>query len=194
MDDGRPAANAQSSDQRVEQLLALNKAAVEITGELELDDLLQRIVDAATDMLRCPHAATALTNAGLHAENVRALELARWERARADALFGVSQAINRSVHLDEVIELILQSTVELLGAAGAAVYLLEQGGPEGSKQIADGGSQRFVARYAVGLEQSLTLESGQLPVEGSLAGRALKSGVTEVVRDTAEERWMVFPR
>lgn len=301
------------ADRQVRQLLALNKAAVEITGELELDSLLQRIVDTARELIGCryaalgvlgddgyivrfptsgiseterekigapprghgllgvmlragrtlripdiskdprrsgfppnhpkmtsllgvpifvlgklvgdlylsdkiggpefseedewlvqllaTHAATALTNAGLNAESMRALELARWERARADALFKVSQAINRSVRLDEVIELILQSTVELLDAAGAAVFLLERtegGGLRAESELSTPSSvlsdRRFVARYAVGLEQSLTLESAQLPVEGSLAGRALKSGVTEVIRDTAEEPGMFFPR
>ena len=36
--------------------------------------------------------------------------------------------------------------------------------------------KHFVARYAVGLEQSFTAEPAQLPVERSLAGRAVKSG------------------
>src|SRR5205085_3822269 len=46
-----------SAEQRVQQLLALNKAAVAITGELELDSLLQRIVDSARELVGCNYAA-----------------------------------------------------------------------------------------------------------------------------------------
>src|SRR4051812_39819243 len=45
------------ADPRVRQLLALNKAAVEITAELELDNLLQRIVDTAREVVGCEYAA-----------------------------------------------------------------------------------------------------------------------------------------
>jgi signal transduction histidine kinase len=314
---------------RVEQLLALNKAAVAITGELELDNLLQRIVDTARELIGCKyvalgvlgadgyivrfptsgissterekigdpprghgllgvmlragrslripdmskdprrvgfpphhppmtsllgvpifargklvgdlyltdklvlseaegivgpefseedewlvqllatHAATALTNAALHAENVQALELARRERASSDALFKVSQAINRSVRLDEVIELIVASAVELLDAAGAAVHLLEQSASEATSEPTLEDTERavayidnlkgtpaghFVARYAVGLEQSLTTEPTQLPVDGSLAGRAVNSETTQVVADVGQDPDLVFPR
>jgi signal transduction histidine kinase len=41
----------------VRQLLALNKAAIAITGELELDKLLQRIVEAARELIGCKYAA-----------------------------------------------------------------------------------------------------------------------------------------
>jgi signal transduction histidine kinase len=351
---GEPLAEA-----RVEQLLALNKAAVAISSELELDNLLQRIVDIARDLVKCnyaalgvlgddgyierfptsgiskteretigapprghgllgvmlragrslripdmskdprrvgfpphhppmtsllgvpifargqlmgdlyltdkidgpefseedewlvqllaTHAATALTNAGLHAEKVRALagkvqalELAGRERARSDSLFKVSQAINSSVHLGEVIQLIVHSAAELLGAAGAAVHLLERVAPEGlreggprsllegrprreaarSKNTSDGRQDAddidgiddvegdvvniaeltrkeaagcFVARYAFGLKQSYTVEGGQLPVDRSVAGRAVKSGLTQVVDDVSQEPDLVFP-
>lgn len=341
-----------SAQARVEQLLALNKAAVAITSELELDNLLQRIVDVARELVACKyaalgvlgedgyierfptsgisrserekigdpprghgllgvmlkagrslripdmsqdprrvgfpphhppmtsllgvpifvrgklvgdlyltdkiagpefseedewlvqllaiHAATALTNAGLHAEKSQALELASRERARSEALFKVSQAINSSVHLDEVIELIVQSAAELLNASGAAVYLLEQVAPEavppegvpqsvpGSSHGASpsapeslsrgrqeavskagrdmeedegwaditrqGAGQHFVARYAIGLEQSFTAEASQLPVDRSVAGRAMKSGTAQVVGDVDQEPDLVLPR
>lgn len=308
------------TETRVEHLLALNKAAVAITGELELDNLLQRIIDTARELIGCKyvalgvlgddgyierfptsgisqterekigdpprghgllgvmlragrslripdmskdprrvgfpahhppmtsllgvpifvrgklvgdlyltdklegpefseedewlvqllatHAATALTNAGLHAENVRALELAHREHARSEALFKVSQAINRSVHLDEVIDLIVGSAVELLDVAGAAVHLLEQltpailsYSPEESES-AHGNSlasretpaTHFVARYALGLEQSFTAEPAQLPVDSSLAGRAVKSGTTQIVDDVSLVPDLVLPR
>jgi signal transduction histidine kinase len=285
-----------TTEQRVEQLLALNRAAIAITSELELDALLQRIVDAARELIGCKysalgvlgedgyierfptsgisqterekigapprghgllgvmlragrslripdmskdprrvgfpphhppmtsllgvpifvqdklvgdlyltdkiggpefseedewlvqllavHAATALTNAHLHAENVRALDIASNERARSQALLQVTEAVNRSVQLDEVIRLIVQSASELLGAAGAAVYLLEQ----------EEAPQHFVARYSVGLGESLTTEAARLPIERSVAGRAVQSGETQVVSDTENEPDTVFPR
>ncbi|MEO8285250.1 MAG: GAF domain-containing protein [Chloroflexota bacterium] len=306
------------AENRVEQLLALNKVAVDITGELELDNLLQRIVDTARGLIGCKyvalgvlgddgyivrfptsgisqierekigapprghgllgimlragrslripdmskdprrvgfpphhpqmvsllgvpifvlgklvgtlylsdkiggpdfseedewlvqllatHAATALTNAGLHSEKVEALEFAGRERARSDALFKVSQAINRSLHPDEVIQLIIESAAQLLGAAGAAVYLLDQENRQQmiSDQPAEGAvaggdnsvtpvPRQFVARYAVGLDQPLTTEPEQLPFGRSIAGRAVKSGTTQIVDDISQEPGMVFP-
>jgi signal transduction histidine kinase len=324
------------AEHRVEQLLALNKAAIAITGELELDALLQRILDVARELVGCKysalgvlgedgciarfptsgiskterekigapprghgllgvmlragrslripdmskgprrvgfpphhppmtsllgvpifvqgelvgdlyltdkiggpefseedewlvqllavHAATALTNSQLHAENMRALELAGRARARSQALLEVTQAVNRSVQLDEVIPLIVQSASDLLGAAGAAVYLLEvnsaeygvpEDGVPGERSETRGArsnnqerekhsasGQHFVARYSVGLEESPgfpaqareTTEAARLPIEGSVAGRAVRSGETQVVVDTASEPETVFPR
>ena len=171
--------------------------------------------------LLATHAATALTNAELHAEKVQALELAGRERARSHALFKVSQAINRSMRLDEVIQLIVQSAVDLLQAAGAAVFLLEQKTtddlPEGRRpklseahEPAEGGQisntgqlaahnpkpeRRFVARYALGLAQAFTAEPAQLPFDRSIAGRAVMSGKTQVVGDVSQEASdTVFPR
>ncbi len=314
------------AEARVEQLLALNNAAVAITGELELENLLQRIVDTARALIGCKyvalgvlgddgyiarfptsgisnterekigapprghgllgvmlragqslripdmskdprrvgfpphhppmtsllgvpifvrgklmgdlyltdkidgpefseeaewlvqllatHAATALTNASLHEENLKALKLVSRERARADALFKVSQAINHSVHLDEVIEPILASAVELLDVVGAAIYLLkrvshengqQEEGPSVSNPLdASASSQdnssaaeyasHFIARYAVGLEEAFTVEPAQLPVSSTLAGRAVKSGTTQVVNDVDEEPDLILPR
>jgi signal transduction histidine kinase len=132
--------------------------------------------------LLATHAATALTNAELHAELTQALDRAERERARTQALLTVTQAVNRSVHLDEVIGLVLRSATQLLGAAGAAVFFLEQGG------------RRFVARHAIGLEKSLTTNAAELPVEGSVAGRVVRTGQTQVVNDTLLEPHTVFPR
>lgn len=168
-----------------------------LMGDLYLTDKIGRTEFDEEDewlvQLLATHAATALTNAELHAEKVQALELASRERARSHALFNVSQAINASVRLDEVIQLIVQSAVELLDAAGAAVYLLEQ-------ETTDDGStnpkseRHFIARYALGLKQPFTVEPAQLPVDRSVAGRAVKSGKTQVVSDTEEDgEDMVFP-
>lgn len=232
------ASSEPDAELRVQKLLALNKAAITITGELELDALLQRIVDAARDLVGCDysalgvlgsdgfierfptsgisesdkekigapprghgllgvmlragrsiripemsadprrvgfppnhppmisllgvpifvqdvlvgslyltdkhesikfseedewlvqllatHAATALTNARLHAENLFALQRIRQERTRSQALFQVTRSINRSVQLDEVVSLITQAATNLPGtdAMGATLYLV----------------------------------------------------------------------
>jgi signal transduction histidine kinase len=215
-----------------------------LVGDLYLSDKLDGLEFSEEDewlvQLLATHAATAVTNAELHAEKTQALELAGRERARSDALFHVSRAINRSVQLDEVIPLIVQSALELLNAAGAAVYLLERAAPggdidsapgitsgsvalsqEGTNEdrggIGDSGggntgdaedtsyivtqgsteenvSLQFVARYASGLERSLTSEPAQLPADRSLAGRAASSRTTQVVADVSQEPDLVFPR
>jgi signal transduction histidine kinase len=280
---------------QVEQLLALNRAAVAITGELELDTLLQRIVDSARELVGCryaalgvlgrdgyivrfptsglsatereqigalprghgllgvmlragrslripdmskdprrsgfppnhppmtsllgvpifvqgqlmgdvyltdkiggpefseedewlvqllaTHASTALTNAQLH-------EQVRRERARSQALLRVTEAINRSVELEAVIRLIVQSTVELLDVAGAAVFLVE---PPSSEPV-EAEPRIAAARYAVGLEGGPGTQVVYLLLDRSVAGRSLRSNQTQVVADTRDEPDIVFPR
>ncbi|HUS16910.1 MAG TPA: GAF domain-containing protein [Chloroflexia bacterium] len=142
------------------------------------------------------HAATALTNAQLHAENQQALASVRREHARFQALYQVTRAVGSSVHLDEVIRLIVESAVDLLGAAGAAVYLLEEGGRVPGRVPAGGGvpERRFVARYAVGLEDLTTQGPAGLPMARSIAGRAVQTRQTQVVDDTDDEPDIRFPR
>jgi signal transduction histidine kinase len=178
-----------------------------LVGDLYMTDKLGQPEFTEEDewllQLLATHAATALTNARLHAENVEALRRATLERARSYALFSVTEAINRSVHLDEVISLILRSTVDLLSTAGAALYLLEEqdsvengSAGEGAAYPLEGEarSRQFVARYAIGLEAPYRTETVQLPTEGTIAGRALKMGVTQVVADTEDEPDTIFPR
>ncbi|MEA2574833.1 MAG: two-component system, OmpR family, phosphate regulon sensor histidine kinase PhoR [Chloroflexia bacterium] len=291
-------------DVRVRQLLALNRAAITLTGELELEKLLQRIVDSARELVHCnysalgvlgddgyiarfptsgisevdkekigdpprghgllgvmlragrtlripdigkdprrvgfprhhppmtsllgvpifvqgnlvgtlyltnkiegpefsqedewlvqllaTHAATALTNSQLHAENMDALERVNRERARSMALFKVTQAINRSVHLDEVVQLILHSTVELLNAAAAAIYLLDAPNGDGSQETQPEPTN-FTARFAIGLEESVTTEPTKLPIDRSVAGAALRTGATQVVGDVSQVPDIVLP-
>jgi signal transduction histidine kinase len=288
-----------SSDRRVENLLALNKAALAITGELELEALLQRIVDSARELVGCKyaalgvlgddgyierfptsgisetdrekigapprghgllgvmlragrslripdisrdprrigfpphhpemtsllgvpifvrgqlvgdlyltdkydltefseedewivqllatHAATALTNAVLHADKVRANQNLR-------ALLRVTQAISRSVHLDTVLPLIVRSAVELLGASGAAVYMLER--PRMiDRQGDDDAEEQFVtARYSLGLKGSRSGKRVTVRAAGTVAGRALRTGKTQVVNDIGAEGAKVIAR
>jgi signal transduction histidine kinase len=155
--------------------------------------------------LLAAHAATALTNAQLHAENLRALKVVSRERARAQALLHVTQAINRSVHIDEIMPVILDSAVELLEAAGAAVFILEERKAQGVPGSHTGGRQMVeaaeteetegyvAARYATGLLE-LPAEQVQLSITGSVAGRAITSGQTQIIPDVAEEKGVILSR
>lgn len=280
------------AEHTVELLLALNQAAIAITGELELDSLLQRIVDTARDIARCEysalgvlgddgfiarfptsgisqvdreklgtpprghgllgvmlragrtlripdinkdnrrvgfpphhpemtsllgvpifvrgklvgdlyltnkfgapefneedewllqllatHAATALTNAQLLSENLQALADVSRERGRAQALLRITQAITGSVQMEKVIPVILESAVSLLGAAGAAVFLLERSPLEATDEA------YVAARYSIGLGE-LPTNQIHLPIEGSVAGQAIASGQTQIVPDSEAE-------
>jgi signal transduction histidine kinase len=140
------------------------------------------------------HAATALTNEQLHAENLRALKEASRERARAQALLRVTQSMTRSVHLGEVIPVIVKSAAEMLDASGAAVFLLEEGHRNDGEEGGGEDKQVYVAaRYAVGLRELDELNV-HLPVKGSVAGRAISTGRTQVVPDVSKEKELVLSR
>jgi signal transduction histidine kinase len=140
-------------------------------------------IDMALLVVMADHAAVALQNA-VHYQEVNQA------RARSQALLKVTQAINQSVDLDTVIELIVQSAIELLGAAGAAVFLLAEPGPAG--EAAAGGW--ITAHSAVGVEDSFTQQIGELPMQQSVAGRAILTRETQIVGDTLAVSDIVFPR
>ncbi|HEX6609004.1 MAG TPA: ATP-binding protein, partial [Chloroflexia bacterium] len=140
-------------------------------------------IDMALLVVMADHAAVALQNA-VHYQEVNQA------RARSQALLKVTQAINQSVDLDTVIELIVQSAVELLRAAGAAVYLLKRAVPV--HDPTEGGW--ITAHSTVGLEESFTQQIGELPMEQSVAGRAILTRETQIVDDTLAVSDIVFPR
>ncbi|MGN6755626.1 MAG: GAF domain-containing protein, partial [Thermomicrobiales bacterium] len=140
-------------------------------------------VDKTLLVVMADHAAVALQNAVHYQEVNRA-------RARSQALLKVTQAINQSVDLDTVIALIVQSALELLGAAGAALYLLS----ESALPDETGESGWITAHSVVGLEDSFTRRIGELPMERSVAGRAILSRETQIVGDTLQVTDIVFPR
>src|SRR5689334_16894820 len=67
-----------SAEQRVQQLLALNRAAIVITSELELDSLLQRIVDSARELVGCKYAALGVLGAQRSGEAIEDGYIARF--------------------------------------------------------------------------------------------------------------------
>jgi len=160
-----------------------------LMGDLYLTDKLAGPEFSEEDewlvQLLATHAATALTNAALHAT-------VRQERARSQALLHVTEAINRAVELDAVIALILGSAVELLDAAGAAVFLLDTALP--AAPAPDAPPQLVAARYAIGLAGEADSPTVQLPLARMLAGRALRLGTTQVVDDIAAEPDLVLPQ
>lgn len=165
-----------------------------LMGDLYLTDKIDDSEFSEEDewlvQLLATHAATALTNAELHTENLQALQRVRRERARFQALFRVTEAINRSVEASEVIKLVVESACELLDAAGAAVYLIQPAPPEDQDSS---GKFHFSARYAVGLEDLAPDAPYYLPLEGSTAGRAYRARHAQVVNDILLEPDLRFP-
>lgn len=165
-----------------------------LMGDLYLTNKIERAEFTEEDewllQLLAVHAATAITNSQLHAENVGALKLASQERARFQALFRVTQAITQSVQLDEVIPVILDSAVALLGATGAAVFLLEGATAEQRESK----HENFGAtHYATRLVEIPKAEI-QLAITQSVPGRAIRTGQTQVVPDVKLETATIFSR
>ena len=161
-----------------------------LMGDLYLTDKIAGPAFSEEDewlvQLLATHAATALTNAQLHSE-------VRQERARSQALLHVTRAINRSVQLESVITLILQSAVELLDAAGAAVFLLAPPPADPGAPAPPADSHLVAARYAIGLAGAADGETVDLPLDQALAGRAVRTRTTQVVDDVAAEPDLAFP-
>ncbi|MEO5953967.1 MAG: GAF domain-containing protein [Chloroflexia bacterium] len=167
-----------------------------LMGDLYLTNKIGRAEFTEEDewllQLLAVHAATALTNSQLHAENLSALRLASQERARFQALFRVTQAITQSVQIDTVIPVILDSAVELLGATGAAVFLLEESSFDqfGVQNRNEGFG---ATHYATSLVEIPKAEI-QLAITQSVPGWAIRTGQTQVVSDVKQETATIFSR
>lgn len=97
-----------SAQQRVEQLLALNKAAIAITGELELDKLLQRIVDVARELIGCKYAALGVLGEDGYIARFPTSGISDTEREKLGApprghgLLGVMLRAGRSLRIPDI--------------------------------------------------------------------------------------------
>lgn len=110
------------------------------------------------------HAATAIANAELYAESER-------ERRQSEALAEVARAVSESLRLSEVLPLILRHAGALLRAEGAAIALR------------NGDFLDIVA--GVG---SVDGTAGlRLPVNGSVVGRVLRTGIPAIVNDAGAD-------
>ncbi|MDQ2808460.1 MAG: GAF domain-containing protein [Chloroflexota bacterium] len=156
-----------------------------LMGDLYLTDKIDGPAFSEEDewlvQLLATHAATALTNAALH-------DQVRREQARAQALLEVTQAINSSVELDAVMQLILHSATQLLGAAGAAVYLLDESATAMPRQ------ETPVVRYAVGLSGLAGDHGLPAPPAYSIAKWAVATGQPQLIPDVAADPTLLLPR
>ena len=107
------------------------------------------------------HAASAIGSARRYAESMH-------ERRLGEALADIARAVNASLEVGDVAELILRHSVALLRADGAGLALLR-----------DDAALRIVAATGAG-EQLLGMD---LPTEGTVAGRALRNRAPEIIND-----------
>src|SRR4051812_10952319 len=99
---------AEHAEQRVEQLLALNKAAIAITGELELNPLLKRIVDVARDLVGCKYAALGVLGPDGYIERFPTSGISEVDREKIGApprghgLLGVMLRAGRTLRIPNI--------------------------------------------------------------------------------------------
>src|SRR5437762_3901765 len=97
-----------SAEQRVQQLLALNRAAIAITSELELDSLLQRIVDVAGELVGCKYAALGVLGEDGYIARFPTSGISQSDREKIGApprghgLLGVMLRAGRSLRVPEI--------------------------------------------------------------------------------------------
>src|SRR5215211_3201971 len=97
-----------TAEQRVQQLLALNKAAIAITSELELDSLLQRIVDVARELAGCKYAALGVLGDDGYIERFPTSGISQVDREKIGApprghgLLGVMLKAGRTLRIPDM--------------------------------------------------------------------------------------------
>jgi two-component system NtrC family sensor kinase len=102
-------------------------------------------------------------------ENARLYEESQRERRRGEAISDIARAVSASLRQDEVLYLSLRHAVALLRAQGAAVALLRD-------------DQLIVV---AGIGPGETLCGAPVPLDGSLAGKAVLERRTVIVNDGA---------
>lgn len=119
---------------------------------------------ADTDLLItiAAQAAAAISNARLYAESLR-------QRSQSEALADVVRAVGESLRIDRVLPLILRHAAALLRTDGATIALLRGDSLE----------------VTTGLGAGKSLEGTRLPLNGSMAGRAVRTG-TSIIRDDVQ--------
>jgi signal transduction histidine kinase len=105
---GRKQAESLGAEQRVRQLLALNEAAIAITSELELDNLLQSIVDSARELVGCKYAALGVLGSDGYIERFPTSGISETEREqigelpRGHGLLGVMLRAGQSLRIPDM--------------------------------------------------------------------------------------------
>lgn len=104
----RKQAESLGAEQRVRQLLALNEAAIAITSELELDNLLQRILDSARELVGCKYAALGVLGSDGYIERFPTSGISETEREqigelpRGHGLLGVMLRAGQSLRIPDM--------------------------------------------------------------------------------------------
>lgn len=150
-----------SGDRVVGAMLVMDPLSGGSFGEADL-----RMTEAIAQ-----HAAVAIDNARLY-------EHARQQASTSRALLGVTRAMNASVRLDDILQLIVDSLAQLIGAPAAAVYLLG----------ANGMDLELAATRALAPD-SPDADAGWR----SLAGLAIGGQGPSVVADTRDRPDLRFP-
>jgi two-component system NtrC family sensor kinase len=107
------------------------------------------------------HVASIIENARLYDESQR-------ERGRGEAISEIARAVSSSLRQDDVLQLSLRHAVALLHAEGAAIALLQ--------------ADQLVV--VAGIGPGATLIGAPVPMNGSLAGQAVKERRTIIVNDS----------
>ena len=117
--------------------------------------------------------------AAIAIKNARLYERARQEASTSRALLGVTRAMNASLSLEEVLQLIVDALSELIGTPAAAVFLL---GPDGSRL-------ELAATRALAPEAT----DPAAPAPRGLAGLVVGGRGPSVVADTRARPDLRFP-
>lgn len=135
------------------------------------------------------HGRLALTFANQVAvaiENARLYREAERRADEAEMLFDVQQAINRRLDEDGILQLIADGARRLTGARGAVVFLLEEDGR---------GEEAWLRVAVISGDQAGSAEGVRLPLAGSLAEEAIRSGAPLCIDDaTADPHVQADPR
>ena len=100
-------------------------------------------------------------------QNARLYDESQRERGRGEALADMARAVNSSLHLADVMQLSLRHAVSLLRGEGAALGLLRD--------------DQIVVVAAIGIAECLL--GAPLPVNASVAGRAIRDGRAVICND-----------
>jgi len=103
---------------------------------------------------------------GRLAETVKALER---RLAESEALHAVDQAMVQAIHPDQVLTVIARESIRVTGGSSALVTLLA---PDGTRQFVRAASGE-------GMEEHIGME---LPIEGSLTGMVIQTGLPQFSR------------
>jgi sigma-B regulation protein RsbU (phosphoserine phosphatase) len=126
-------------------------------------------------------AVRLLDNSSVLIEDARLYTLARRESLQKDLLFEVGRSISGTLHLDKLLELILDALEKVVGYDAAAIFTVDSGTGQIWRQIVRGYDGESV--------DNLHLKIGR-----GLVGRAAESCEAILVRDVREETHYVNAR